>query len=90
MKALMQANTVYVWNPIEANAGGVTITTMKLKILSGYVSTVRACNGLNICLPIGCCRNGICGSTSRKRCDLCGIQPCHAQPPDGEEAIEHE
>jgi hypothetical protein len=38
--------------------------------------------------PVGGGGYGIGGRTNAERCDLCRVEPCHAQPADGEEGVE--
>jgi hypothetical protein len=40
--------------------------------------------------PVGGGGDGIGGRTNAERCNFGGVEPCHAQPADGEEGVEDE
>ena len=71
-----------------AKAGGVIMTTRKLKIQSSEVSTelIRNSSGK----LTGCGGDGVGGSTDGQWCNLSRIQPSHAEPSNGEERVEDE
>jgi hypothetical protein len=42
-----------------------------------------------MCGLTGCSGNGVCGRANGEGGDFCRVQPCHAQPADGEEGVEY-